>query len=192
MKEIVFLLEEASARAMLEILLPRMLSDGIGFRCIVFEGKQDLMSQMTRRIRGYQNPEARFVVLRDQDSAPDCRVVKSELLRLVRETGRADKSLVRIACRELEAFYLADLAAVGLALGLPKLAGEQNRQKFRAPDYLGSPCRELHFLTKGRYQKVGSSRAIAGHLALDNERSASFKNFIKAIRIMESDLLAIR
>ena len=44
MKEIVFLLEEASARAMLETLLPRMLADGIRFRCIVFEGKQDLMN----------------------------------------------------------------------------------------------------------------------------------------------------
>ena len=190
MKEIVFLLEEASARAMLETLLPRMLSDGIGYRCIVFEGKQDLMNQMARRIRGYLNPEARFIVLRDQDSAPDCRVVKEELVRRVRESGRAEHAAVRIACRELEAFYLADLAAVGQALGLPDLACKQNKQKFRAPDYLGSPGRELHLLTKGRYQKVGSSRQIARHLDLDNERSASFRNFIRAIRRMESLLLA--
>lgn len=190
MKEIVFLLEEASAKAMLEILLPRMLTEGIGFRCIVFEGKQDLMNQMVRRIRCYQNPEARFIVLRDQDSAPDCRTVKDELLRLVRKTDRAEKSLVRIACRELETFYLADLAAVGQALGQPKLTREQNKQKFRAPDYLGSPSKELHLLTKGCYQKVGGSREIARHLSLDNERSASFKNFIRAIRTMESDLLS--
>ena len=190
MREIVFLLEEASAKAMLESLLPRMLADGVGFRCLVFEGKQDLMNQMARRIRGYLNPEARFIVIRDQDSAPDCRVVKEELARRVRESGRAEQTTVRIACRELEAFYLADLAAVGMALDLPELAGRQNKQKFRAPDYLGSPGRELHLLTKGRYQKVGSSREIARHLALDNERSASFKNLIRAIRSTESVLLA--
>ena len=132
---------------------------------------------MARRIRGYLNPEARFIVLRDQDSAPDCRVVKEELVRRVRESGRAEHAAVRIACRELEAFYLADLAAVGQALGLPDLACKQHKQKFRAPDYLGSPGRELHLLTKGRYQKVGSSRQIARYLDLDNERSASFRNF---------------
>lgn len=190
MRELVFLLEEPSARAMLENVLPRMLPDDIAFRYIVFEGKQDLMNQMARRIRGYLNPDARFVVLRDQDSAPDCRIVKDDLLRLVHNSGKAEQTVVRIACRELEAFYLADLAAVGLAFGLPKLAREQNRQKFRAPDYLGSPSRELHLLTKGRYQKVGGSREIATHLALDNERSESFKHLISAIRRLGQELQA--
>lgn len=37
MKELVFLLEEPSAKAMLESLLPRMLDQGIAVRCIVFE-----------------------------------------------------------------------------------------------------------------------------------------------------------
>ncbi|MEY2633463.1 MAG: hypothetical protein RIR00_2117 [Pseudomonadota bacterium] len=80
MKELVFLLEEDSARAMLQSLLPRLLSPEIGFRLIPFQGKQDLEKQCVRRIRGYINPEARFIVLRDQDSAPDCRVIKSRLL----------------------------------------------------------------------------------------------------------------
>ncbi|MFC3564278.1 AAA family ATPase [Xanthomonas dyei] len=42
MRELVFLLEEPSARAMLESLLPRILSDDIKYRLIAFEGKQDL------------------------------------------------------------------------------------------------------------------------------------------------------
>lgn len=71
MKELVFLLEEASAGAMLESLLPRILQPGIRHRLIVFEGKQDLEKQLYRRLRAYLNPQARFIVLRDQDCAPD-------------------------------------------------------------------------------------------------------------------------
>ena len=55
MRELVFLLEEPSAKAMLESLLPRLLDSGIAYRCIPFEGKQDLEKQMTRKIRGYLN-----------------------------------------------------------------------------------------------------------------------------------------
>lgn len=71
-KELVFLLEEPSAKALLETLLPRFLNNDIHFRCISFEGKQDLEKQLTRKIRAYQNNKARFIVLRDQDSNPDC------------------------------------------------------------------------------------------------------------------------
>lgn len=190
MRELVFLLEEVSAKAMLENLLPRLLNSAVTFRCIAFEGKQDLMNQMERRIRGYQNPLARFIVLRDQDSAPDCTAVKAEVQYHAGKSGRAEKTIVRIACRELESFYLADLAAVERALGIPRLSREQNRRKYRAPDYLGSPSKELDRLTKGCYQKVGGSREIARHLLLENERSASFKNLVRGIRRLEQELLA--
>ena len=190
MKELVFLLEEASAKAMLESLLPRMLGQGITVRCIVFEGKQDLMNQMARRIRGYSNPDARFIILRDQDSAPDCTAVKAEVLHHAHRSGRGEKIMVRIACRELESFYLADLAAVARALGIPRLPREQNCRKYRAPDYLGSPSKELDRLTKGAYQKVSGSREIGRYLFLDNERSASFKNLVRGILRMERDLCA--
>ena len=125
MKELVFMLEEASAGAMLEGLLPRVLDPRVQPRLMVFEGKQDLERQMVRRLRGYLNPQARFIVLRDQDSTPDCRVLKAALMRLCTQAGRDAVSLVRIACHELEAFYLADLRAVEAAWGLagPALSG---------------------------------------------------------------------
>lgn len=122
---------------MLDSLLPRLLPQTIRHRCIAFDGKQDLEQQLVQRLRGYLNPKARFIVLRDQDSAPDCTAVKDGLQQRVRTSGKTSQTLVRIACRELESFYLADLAAVGHALGLPKVAREQNGAKFRAPDYLG-------------------------------------------------------
>jgi hypothetical protein len=108
----VFLLEEPSAKALLESLLPRVLQEGTHCRFIPFEGKQDLEKQLMRRIRGYQNEQARFIVLRDQDSHPDCKAVKAKLLELCEQSGKAARCLVRVACRELETFYLGNLQAV--------------------------------------------------------------------------------
>lgn len=190
MRELVFLLEEPSAKAMLESLLPRILRAGTHFRCIPFEGKQDLEKQLMRKIRGYQNERARFIVLRDQDSHPDCRAVKAKLLELCEASGKAVRCLVRVACRELETFYLGDLQAVEEALGTPGLAKKhQSSRKFKAPDGLGSPSKELKSLTGGRYEKVGGSRAIGLCLQPDNPRSPSFRNLITAIRRSETLLL---
>lgn len=180
MKELVFLLEEPSAQAMLEGLLPRALPEGMAVRYIVFEGKQDLEKQLVRKIRGYRNPEARFIVLRDQDSHPDCLAIKTRLVGLCKEAGRPD-ALVRIACRELESFYLADLAAVEKGLALTGLVKHQTSRKYCSPDYLGSPSMELRTLTKGQYQKVGGSRAIGPWLDLGNTRSTSFRNLVAGI-----------
>jgi hypothetical protein len=176
---------------MLESLLPRILSPEIKARLIPFEGKQDLEKQMTKRMRGYDNPAARFIVLRDQDNAADCTAVKAKLIERCHHAGRAEKSLVRIACKELETFYLADLNAVEQGLSIDRLARHQQAAKFRDPDHLGSPSKELATLTVGRYQKVSGSRAIGKFLDPANERSPSFKNLIRGIRRMESELLAL-
>ena len=191
MKELVFLLEEASARAMLQSLLQRLLHPDIRPRFIAFEGKQDLEKQLPKRLRGYLNRQARFIVLRDQDSAPDCIALKVQLYERCKQAGRENETLVRIACTELETYYLADLAAVEQALGLKNLTRLQGSSKFRNPDRLGNPSTELATLTKGIYQKVSGSRDIGKYLDLSNERSYSFKNLIRGIRRMESELLAL-
>jgi hypothetical protein len=79
----------------------------------------------------------RFVVLRDQDSA-ECEEVKARLLEICTEAGRADP-LIRIPCRELEAWYLGDLVAVDAALGTKKLGELQEKKKFREPDRIHHP-----------------------------------------------------
>jgi len=182
MKELVFCLEEQSAKVMLEGVLPRLLPLGeFVFRYIVFQGKQDLEKQLQRKLKGYFNPAARFLVIRDQDSHPNCVDVKARLVDLCTQAGKPH-ALVRIACRELEAFYLAYLQAVERGLGVHGLAKHQLTKKFRSPDYLGSPSKELSILTKGKYQKVGGSRSIGVHLQLDNARSDSFRNLVAGVR----------
>lgn len=191
MKELVFLLEERSAQVMLESLLPRFLSPEIKVRYIGFAGKQDLQKQMVGKIRAYVNPQARFIVIQDQDSYLNCGDLKAKLLDLCAKTGRGEKCLVRIACKELETYYLADLFAVEQALEVRGLSNKQGTEKFRNPDRLGSPSRELKQLTRDQYEKVAGSRKIGKLLQLDNERSPSFRNLIGAIRRMEAELLAI-
>ncbi len=177
MKNLVFMLEEPSARAMLQGLLPRLLPDEVTYRCVVFEGKQDLEKNLVRRIRGYRVPNSTFIVLRDQDSA-DCLVIKERLLALCQQAGKS-QVLIRIACRELESWYLSDLTAVENGLGLSNIAKHQGKRKYRASDYLSSPSEELERLTNGIYQKVAGSRGIGPFLDLNNRRSNSFRVFIE-------------
>jgi hypothetical protein len=180
--EIVFLLEEASAKAMLEGLLPRLLPENITVRYIVFEGKQDLEKQMVHRLRHYNVPGARFLVLRDQD-ASDCHIIKKGLTEKCKEAGKAE-TLIRIACHELESWYLADLAAVESGMEIDGLAVRQSRKKYRMPDDCANAAEELVKLTKHKhlYQKVGGSRAIGPYLDINNIRSQSFSVFIAGIK----------
>ena len=166
MRELVFLVEGEAEKYFLTAFLPRLLSEEISYRIIPFQGKQDLEKRMSHRIRAYQNTTARFVVLRDQDSHPDCIQLKRGLLERCADTGRQAHCLIRIACTELETFYLADLAAVARALNIQGLEKHQEKRKFRTPDDLGSPSRELRALTGNRYEKRAGSSAIGQHLAL--------------------------
>ena len=116
---------------------------------------------------------------------------KAMLLGLCARAGRQSVSLVRIACHELESFYLADLRAVEVALGLTGLVRHQNSARLRTADRVESPSRELAKLTQRAYQKVSGSRLLGPHLNVANDRSTSFKNLIAGIRRLEQELLAL-
>jgi len=180
MKTIVFFLEEPSAREMLNGLLPRMLPSDIHVRYLIFQGKQDLEKNLARRLRGWLNPDSKFVVMRDQD-AGDCRQVKRKLATLCNDAGK-ESVLIRIACHELESFYLGDLAAVERGLGPRRLSSKQNNAKYRNPDRLANPSEELKKLTVGGYQKISGSRAIGKHLSVERNFSTSFNMLVSGIQ----------
>ncbi|MDO9084065.1 MAG: DUF4276 family protein [Humidesulfovibrio sp.] len=189
MRTLVFLLEEPSAQEMLEGLLPRILPASMRWKCIVFQGKQSLEKHLVLKLRHWQLPDSDFIVLRDQDSG-DCLNIKSGLVEKCRVAGKPS-TLVRIACRELESFYLGDLRAVELGLGVKGLQLQQGKSKYREPDKLVSPSTELEILTKGQYQKRAGSRAIAPHLDLSSNRSRSFNVLLQGISVIASRGMAI-
>ena len=178
--KLVFLLEEPSIREMLKGLLPRLVPDIADITYIVFEGKSDLERNIVRRLRKWRHPESAFVVVRDQDSS-DCIGLKEALVRKCREAGRGD-AVVRIVCRELESWYFGDLAAVERGLGVPALVRHEARSKYRVPDDIQAPSRELMKITRNVYQKVAGSKAIGRYMRLDMNRSHSFRVFLEGVR----------
>ena len=90
--------------------------------------------------------------------------------------------MVRIACHELESWYLGDLQAVEKGLNLSGLSEQQQNRKFRNPDRLSNAKQELRKLTKNSYQPISGSREIGTYMSVDNNRSHSFKVFISGVQ----------
>lgn len=178
-RNLVFLLEEPSARTMLEQILPELIGTDVSVYYLVFEGKQDLERNLKRKLSLWQKPGSAFMVLRDQDSA-DCVTVKKHLMDICRQAG-CPEAVVRIACHELESFYLGDLDAVSQAYQMTMPS--QESKKFRAPDCLANAAEELSKITKAQYQKIDGSRRIAPRLKLDGSNlSRSFNVLCEGIR----------
>ena len=175
---LVFLLEERSAKEFSEGLLPRILPPTVGFLCVSHEGKSDLRRRLSSRLAAWKTPNCRFIVVHDQDAA-DCVALKLQLRSLVDASGRSD-AVIRIACRELEAWILGDLDALAVAFGVPSIASLKNKEKFRVPDLLGNPSQELRSLLPA-YQKVSGARRVAAHLEPSNNSSPSFQTFLAAV-----------
>ena len=128
---LVFFLEEPSAKEAINGILPNALNrEEINIKYVVFQGKQDLEKQIERKIRCWQTPNAKFIVLRDKDSG-DCMAIKGRLYEKCKSAGRED-ALIRIACHELESWYLGDLEAVEKGLGINGLSKLQNG-KYKTP-----------------------------------------------------------
>lgn len=179
MRQIVFLLEEISARDLLEGLLPKLLPETVQCHFLVFEGKQDLEKQIVRKIRGWRGPNACFVVMRDQD-AGDCRVIKKGLETLGKQCIGA-KVLVRIACRELESWVLGDWHAIAEAFERPELIAQATKAAHRIPDKVVRPVDTIRkFIPE--YQKRDGARRVGPLLDLDRNQSESFRSFCRGVK----------
>ena len=182
MKELVIFLEEPSAKEVLDVIVPK-ISPEVIFRSIYFQGKQDLERNITKKLKGYQNHDASFLIIRDKDSG-DCINIKNDLLEKCVESGKKSFK-VRIMCSELETIYLADLKAVELGLNIKNLVTLQEKRQYRHPDMFPNPkktLKELVLKHNGFYSDIVGSRAIAPYLDLNNSRSTCFKNLINAIK----------
>jgi hypothetical protein len=186
-KHVVFLLEEPSARDLLEGLLPRLLPQvpkEISVHYLVFEGKQDLDKQLVRKLRGWLLPESAFVVLRDQDAAL-CTDVRESLTTLVAQSSR-ERTLVRVACRELESWVLGDWQAVATAYDKPHLSGLSMKANYRDPDQLVRPVEYLRRHLP-EYQKRDGARRVGTLLDPSRNQSTSFRVFCSGVRTVTAE-----
>ena len=178
-EHIVFFLEGPSEQDFLKTFLPALLPDRISLHYQVFQGKQDMEKRLALRMRGWRQTNTCFVVLRDQDSG-DCIAIKNGLKQICNSAGHPN-AVVRIACRELETFFIGDWVAVATAFEMPALVKLGAKAMYRQPDVLGSPSAELKKHIP-QYQKRDGARRIGPHLDPARNRSKSFEVFVRSIQ----------
>lgn len=179
-----FLLEEESMKQVLEILLPKILppSYKLGENCFLraHNGKSDLRNSIPKKVKVFSNfhEETKLVILHDQDSN-DCQKLKQDLTHLCKENGKCPV-LIRIPCRELEAWYLGDMAAIEQAYPRFNAKKHRNKEKFRNPDM----CQATSELRKiiPTFQKGVAARVIPKYMTIENNRSTSFNQFVSGLK----------
>lgn len=85
--------------------------------------------------------------------------MKERLIALCKSGGR-DDTLIRIACQELEAWYLGEPDAIAEAFANDKLRMIGKKARFRDPDAVVRPSAEVRKLVP-EFQKVSGARRIA-------------------------------
>lgn len=194
-----FLLEEPSAEAALNALLPRLLPEGSSWALHPFQGKPDLLGKLPSRLqayaRGWLPDDYRIVVLVDADQ-DDCLALKTRLedaadaVDLPTRTAAGPDGryvvLNRIAIEELEAWFIGDVDALVMAYpGVPKSLAE--RRGFRDPDAVRGTWETLERVLRnaGHFQsglrKIEAAGRIAMYMDPARNRSRSFRCFAEGL-----------
>jgi len=164
-------------KVLLDNLLPRLFPT-LSSLCVAHEGKSDLERSLPRKLRAWNTPDDQFVVIRDSDGS-NCLSVKTALVQQCVKAGRPE-TLVRIACRELEAWYFGEPAALATAFNDDSLSNLGTRARYRHSDLIVTPSQALRLLCPD-FQKVSGARRMASHLTYVGNRSPSFRALIEGI-----------
>ena len=177
--KLVLLVEEPSMKVLLETMLPSILPDEWTFQVVPFSGRNDLEGNIVRKLRGWNEPDVRFVIVEDQDNA-DCKARKQNIERLVAEAGKP--ALVRIVCHELEAWFFGNFEAVAEAYGKPEVAMKHSRKrKYRNPDGIIDVKEEFRKLFP-EHQQLSGAQLLAPCLNFDTNSSRSFQAFVSGVK----------
>lgn len=184
------LVEEPSAEAALQILLPKMLGDA-SFAVYAHSCKDDLLKRLPQRLCGYASwlpDDWRIVVVVDRDD-DDCTKLKKRLDAMAAEAGLATQSKPKnkrfavvncLAIEELEAWYFGDWDAVQQAY--PRVnANVPSQAKYRSPDEIKGGTWEAfeRVMKDGGYfrsglRKIEAARSVAKHMDPSRNTSPSF------------------
>jgi len=198
------LVEEPSAEAALQELLPKIISEAATFAIHPFQGKRDLLNKLPDHLRGYSRwlPEDwRIVILVDADNE-DCRELKAQLEGAAQSAGLATKSgtlpgmpfqvLNRLAIEELEAWFFGDVAALHTAYPrVPSTLGRRDR--YKDPDAIRGGTWEAleRLLQRFGYHPEGLPKItvawnISKHMDPARNRSHSFQVFREGLQAVLS------
>lgn len=179
------LVEEASMKNLLEHILPKVLPDGfeLDINCFVrpHQGKSDLQKSIPKKVKAYQYfPQAvRLIIIHDQDSN-DCKLLKKSLIDLIEKENSTQPYLIRIACRELENWYLGDMKSIESVYPSFHAAKYVRKAKYRNPDNVFGSF-ELSRLIEN-FSKGVASREIPKYMNIDSNNSLSFNHMVLGIK----------
>ena len=178
-----------------------MLRDGLTFDIQQFSCKDELVSRLPKRLKGYASwlPDARrLFVLVDRDD-DDCRLLKARLEKIAMDAGLKTwtkhgharfQVCNRIVVEELESWFFGDWQAVRAAY--PRVdATLPSRAGFRNPDAIAGGTWEAleRELKKRGYHaaglpKITFAREVAAHMVPARNKSASFKMLRDTLAIL--------
>ena len=175
-RDIVIFVEEPSAYEIARALARKLdLQDRVTI--LKHYGAGDMERSYVKKIANDPFSDSKFLILRDADNS-DCKALKRNLLEKV-PSNKRDRTLVRIVCQELEAWYLAQPDAL-------RAAGALERPISKAKlggnvDSIANPKRLFlrHAHDKGQ---VEHARRIGAYLDIGSTRSASFKHFVAGLK----------
>ena len=203
-----FFLEEPSTQETLKAILPKILSNDVTFDFLVFEGKDDLLNNLSARLMGYQwiPDDWRIFVLIDEDRQ-NCHELKATLERAAYEAGFVTKSnaalnesfqvVNRLAIEELEAWFFGDVEAMHAAY--PRIPiNLQSKARYRNPDAIRGGTYEAleHLLIQSNYyqervHKPTVAQNIAQHMEPSRNRSKSFQVFVEGLKACVGEELLV-
>jgi hypothetical protein len=181
--QVEILVEEPSMKNFLTGLLPQILPDGyvLNGNCFIraHEGKQDLQKSIPHKVKAFQNfsKPTKLIVVQDKDSN-DCLQLKNELVNLITSSGNLPY-LVRIACQELESWYLGDMQAIESVYPKFKASKYAKLAKFRNPDFCNASDEIKQIVPE--FQKGFASHEIIKHMNIIDNQSVSFNQFVKGL-----------
>ena len=179
------LVEEPSMENVLNIILPQILPEGyqLGINCFIrpHQGKSDLQKSLPKKVQAYQYfpKNVNLIVVQDQDSN-DCIDLKQVLIDLIQSKNRHQPHLVRIACKELENWYLGDMKAIEAVYPSFRASQHQNRANYRNADNVFG-AHELERLIKD-FSKGFASKHIPKHMNIAINRSPSFQHLVSGVQ----------
>ena len=183
-EQIEFLLEESSMENVLREILPKVLPKGyqLDENCFLrpHQGKSDLKKSIPRKVKIFSNfyKPSKIIIVHDQD-ANNCVALKNDILELCKKNGNCPV-LVRIACRELENWYLGDMPAIEKVYPDFKVRNQKNKAKFRIADKCHGSY-ELEKIIKF-FQKGFASKNISKYMDVESNKSVSFNHFVTGIK----------
>jgi Domain of unknown function (DUF4276) len=172
---IVILVEEKSSAIVIQELVNR-LNLASRVRILKHDGLGDLQNSIPRKFAAEPSTETRFIILCDSDGQ-DC-IKRKELLRNLVPKAMRPRTTIRIACEELEAWYLAQPNALARAGVLKKRI--PNKFQSNNPDNIRQPKEHLRRLAHDLGQ-IAMARKIGPHLNCDDRRSKSYFHFLSAL-----------